>query len=152
MRRLILFTILLLIGCGGVSKEQEEMAVANMRSGMDACKQINTTYFDYAVCMNAVADKYFQAVDFPYPEVVSLSNSYHLALAQRVDAGELTPQQALQIWMQLRRELIGQASAVRRAEAQRASEWRQLIQALNNTYYLSRPITCFQNGPFITCN
>jgi hypothetical protein len=142
---------LFLFACGP-SKEQKEMALQESGRETTACANNNTTYFDYAVCMNVMAEKYFRAVDFPYPEVISLSNSYHLALAERVDAGELTPQQALQIWMQLRRELIGQASAARRAEAQRASEWRQLIWALNTNYAIRTPINCMQTGAFITCN
>jgi hypothetical protein len=102
--------------------------------------------------MNLASTEYFKAVDFPYPEVIPLANSYNLVLADRVDAGELTPEQAFHIGSLFMQELVAQAIQQDRAATEQQLAWRALIRSLNTSYIPNHPITCIQTGNVFTCN
>lgn len=140
------------IGCAGVTEKQKQQASEQLSSDMDYCFSLQTNYTQFAHCINTTSTKYFESVNFPYPEVISLSNSYHLALAERVEVGELTPEQAMRIYMQLRRELLYDSVQREKAAMEQRLAWRELIRSLNSRYLYNYPITCIQTGNIITCN
>ena len=130
------------------------MANAQLDSDIDYCvaKYLYGTYTEYVRCTNQVATTYFKNVDFPYPEITPLSNSYNLALAERVDAGYLTREQALRISRLIRNELIHDAIHRERQITEQHAAWQQLVSSLNSLYLYNRPINCMRMGNMITCN
>jgi len=155
----IIIAAMFFLGCAGVSEQQKQEAESQHQINLHKCDPLVqgyktgiNSYVDVAYCMNKADTEYYEAVNFPYPEIMHLLNSYNLALAERVDAGEITPEQALRMQNQFGHELIAQAYQQRMAAAERELAWRELIRSLNTSYYLKRPITCVQTGNIITCN
>jgi hypothetical protein len=159
MKGILVIAVIMLFSCAGVSEQQKQAASNQFQVNLQKCNPflegyrngINS-YVEYVYCTNQAGTEYYLDINFPYPEIIPFGESYNLALAERVDAGEITPEQALRMYTQFMRVLIAQASQQRIAAAEREAAWRDLIRSLNTSYYLSRPITCYQNGPFITCN
>jgi len=150
------------LSCTGVSQQQKEMARAQLASELDNClekwtkeylaKHVYNLYTRDAECKNKAETNFFNNVKFPYPEIISLSNSYNLALAERVDSGYLTFKQAGIISRLIRNELIYDAIQRERQITARRSDWRKLIRSINTNYLYNRPITCMRLGNMITCN
>ena len=143
---------MLLFACAGVSEKQEKQAGEQFGSEINTCYQESSTYMAYAECFNEAITRYFNAVKFPYPEIIPLANSYNLALAERVEAGELTREQAWTMEKQFMYQALYQAIQKDEAETERRLEWQNLIWSLNNNYLYNHPITCVQNGNIFTCN
>lgn len=159
MNYISLFALTFFLGCAGVSEKQKQEAGSQFQTNLHKCDPLLqgyrngvNSYTEFVYCTNQAGTEYFSDIGFPYPEIIPFGDSYNLALAERVDAGEIMPEQALKMYSQFMRVLIAEAYQQRMAAAERESAWRELIRSLNTSYYLSRPITCFQNGPFITCN
>ena len=159
MRLIALIAALFLFSCAGVSEQQKQDASNQLQVNLDRCDPILqgyqtgvNSYIDVAYCFNQARTEYFIAIELPYPEIIPLANSYNLALAERVQAGEITPEQALNMDNQFAHELAAQAYYQRMAAAEQQLAWRELIRSLNTSYYLNRPITCIQTGNVFTCN
>jgi len=159
MRLIALIAALFLFSCAGVSEQQKQDASDQYQVNLHRCDPIVqgykngvNSYVDVAYCMNQADNEYFIAIEFPYPEIIPLVNSYNLALAERVQAGEITPEQALRMDNQFAHELAAQAYYQRMAVSQQQLAWRELIRSLNTSYYMNRPITCIQTGNVFTCN
>lgn len=159
MRLIALIAVLFLLSCAGVSEQQKQTADSQFQVNLHRCDTIwqeyrtgVSGYIDVVYCMNQASTEYFKAVDFPYPEVIPLANSYNLVLADRVDAGELTPEQAFHIGSLFLHELVTQAIQQDRAAMEQQLAWRDLLRSLNNYYIPNHPITCIQTGNVFTCN
>ena len=81
------------LSCTGVSQQQKEMARAQLASEhayclekwkKDLAKHVDNLYTRNAECKNKAMTNFINNVKFPYPEIILLSNSYNLALAERV--------------------------------------------------------------------
>jgi len=145
------------LSCTGVSQQQKEMAYAQYATETDYCfekwekeylaKDYNNLYSRYIECTNKAMTNLWNNNKLPHPEIISLSNSYNLVLAERVDSGYLTMEQSLRI-----SQLFYDAIQRERQITARRSDWRKLIRSINTNYLYNRPITCMRLGNMITCN
>lgn len=164
MRRLWFVLPIVLAGCA-----QARMQAANeqMQVSANYCDQRQAsggfaTRREYAECVNAGFSAALTAAQYPYPDLVSLQASYRVALADKIDRGEISPSDA-NIAMAELITRIETESQRRQAQATQANVAGQMgiaalmqglasVQAVNQPYYPSRvPITCARQGAFVNC-
>lgn len=164
MRRLWFVLPIVLAGCA-----QARMQAANeqIQTSANYCDQRRdsggfATRKEYAECINAGMSSALSAARYPYPDLVSLHNSYRVALAEKIDRGEISPSDAniamaevsvrVETEAQRRQAAATQANAAGQMGIAALMQGLASVQAVNQPVYPSRvPVTCVQQGAFVNC-
>lgn len=118
------------------------------------------THVAKAQCFNSREGLIYRGKGHPYLDLVSLMQSYRMALAEQVDAGNTTvPQAQLQmdeLRVRLNSEVEARNLARKQARSARLASYGVLLQGLgtyNNSLRpaFDRPITCQPFGAGIQC-
>ena len=143
MKFFSIIILIFVIGCGAkVSDQDREYFAAQRQSESDNCAATNIDYFAYTYCDNKATEKYFQNLNFPYPEVITAAGMYRIDLAGRVVSGELTHEQLMYMYLQYTRMSLNNA-------VQEQSERRKDRAAMKKR--TKQTFTCYQSGDFISC-
>lgn len=135
------------VGCG-VSKEHQELSKQTYNKEINRCAQIATSYSDFARCTNLAAKNYFNAVDFQYMDAIYAANLDHLEYARMVEAGQITPEEALQMWGLSRKQRLAESIRYRRQqEAQRPKDYKYSVGSDDYGTPIYTPDECI--GPVI---
>lgn len=124
MKYIGLILLIFLLGCGGTSKEQKDLAKRNLDQDYDKCLNISTTYTEYANCANSATVIYFRTLNYQYMDAIYASNINHLEYARMVDTGQMSPEEAFQRWRLSRRQWLT-----------KSIQYRELQEAQNTRNY-----------------
>lgn len=118
------------------------------------------TFYQRTECFNEGLMNIYLENNYPYLDLVLLSNAYRLAVAERVDKGELTKTEAQVIMAELGQRIVTEeqkratnAAYARAAQAQGTGALLQGLGTLNQSMrpLQRQPITCTQTGNMINC-
>lgn len=159
MKWLLIGVLLFFIACStkpySVSDKERAASFAVAKKVSMECRTGATTYVQLATCENNERTEYFNEIGYEYMDLVDLYSAYYLALAARVDNGQMSKEDA-QLVLALAEQELTSTEAERIAA--KPNGWKQVWQVLSltsNAYLLSRSynlqITCTHNGTFIIC-
>lgn len=148
-----------IVSCGGGSKEQVNEIKRTLENNKIQCKQnkINGVYksnVEVATCVNEKVTMANQELGYPYMDLIQLINAYRLAVAEKLDNGEITEIQAELIMAEVTQKINTEAH---NRNMQRAAI---IVDAYNNfsttlgnyeSEIIKTPITCFRTGPTVIC-
>lgn len=137
MRVLALGVVLALAGCG--QKAPSPLAFAQQQFDAEVVKCPNNTRTAYARCVQALEQKFLKPV-FPNPEMLDLMGATRLAVAVRVDSGQMRPEDADLELARLKAQMM--ADYDRMALARRSVRAQEAAAA---------PVSCTRIGNTTTC-
>jgi hypothetical protein len=109
-RVLVLVAVVSLVGCSSIARQREETS-RQVRQIFTECTQKNQAsgYVPVARCAEGPVRRVYESQQYPYMDLVDLHLAYWGSIAQKVDGGQLSPEEAqLQLMEQLFR-LTGEA-------------------------------------------
>lgn len=152
----ILVILVFLFSCGGVSKETKEMEYNKWREAEKTCSDTiplvgPTAFTDYMRCSTNALVTLYRNIKYPYMDLIEFVQSYSIAVAQRVDNGEITDGEAVTSIKQVIFQ-VKEAARNRDFQSYQARmNWIQLwVSTFNNNY--DQNIQCIKMGEIISCN
>lgn len=156
-----IFLILLLNGCGMTTK-QFMTKINAIRAECDGKLRagIYRNFYERTQCFNQGLTNLYIENNYRYMDLVFLANAYRLALAERVDKGEITKTEAQVIMAELGQRIAAEeqrransAAYAKAASAQGTAALLEGLGALNQSMQPLRrkPITCIQTGDMVNC-
>uniref|UniRef100_A0A7V3KMI8 Lipoprotein n=1 Tax=candidate division WOR-3 bacterium TaxID=2052148 RepID=A0A7V3KMI8_UNCW3 len=162
--QLILSTLLLftIFGCAGIKIQKIKEQVAAVKEDCESKFKsgILANYSERAECLNAGFMKVYSDINYPYLDLIHLINAYRMAIAERIDRGELSFNEGELIMANVR-VLITQEELRRNtdrayaaaAAAQGMGAMLGGMGALNQSLQplTRKPINCIRSGNMIQC-
>lgn len=153
------FLLTFIVACGGMSKKEAIEFNEKLKGYTVECEQQKSngllqTNMEVAECTNEKVLNAFIEIDYPYMDLVQLYNAYRLAVAEKVDEGEITEAEGNLMMAEIRQKI---ASEEYNRNYQKSVKWSNAFKEFSNTVSsyqsstLRTPITCYQTGNVITC-
>ncbi len=130
-RLLILFcTVLLLASCASVGRQRSQIA-QQLHGIFAACaeKAQSSGYAAVTRCAEAPVRQAYEAQHYPYMDLVDLYLAHWASLAQKVDGGQLSPEEAQ---LQLMEQLFRVTGEAQKRDGQ-YDDYRLLLMELRPT-------------------
>ena len=142
MRQLAIafMALVFLAGCGAMIAEQHRLAVKRSNAVAEQCKEKRLAgeldgHVASVRCSNPSYRKELAAANYPYMDLIELFLSYRLALAKKIDDGEVTQEEAELEFAQLRTQITAEEmrrnAMLQAAHAQRMAGISAVMQSMN---------------------
>ncbi len=169
----LLVTIFVLSGCGLIASQRQQEAFRQANVIREECRQRRLagelkSYVESARCSQERMRQIIAESGHPYMDLVDLDLAYNMALAQRVDKGELSETdaklQAAELRTRISSEEQRRAMLTYQSQLQAQQAWQNAIRMLNDNLQRQQdrdtltaprtmaPITCYQFGNTIQCH
>jgi hypothetical protein len=146
MKRVFLSVILLLMGCGTNIQPLIDEAAAECVSSIPVPPQ---TYAERARCFNAATEDIIKTHQPPHADLIQLQEAYRLALAKKIDAGEISREDASVAFLEVKSRAISEIGRRNTEQLQTEAAGLMAGAALFNNI---GPVTCYSSGQMTTCH
>jgi hypothetical protein len=132
---------LCLAGCA--SRGPSPQAVAALNEAIADCRAEGGPHVARSRCINAAEDHFLRAGN-PNPDLLDLLQAMRVSLAEKVDAGIMSDEDAQTAFAKARSDAI--------SEARRRSLNAEAVEAQERAaFQASLPVTCFRTGDMTNC-
>jgi hypothetical protein len=135
----------LLAGCGSTVQPLLDQATADCVASRPIPPN---SYLERARCISDSTAEIVKTHQPPHADLLQLQEAYRLALAKKMDAGEISEEDAAVAFLEVKSQAI---SEMTRRDTSRSQARSAHIGAASSLFNSIGPVTCFSSGSTTTC-